>query len=169
MIYSFKNKHPQIDPTSIIFPGAIVTGDVFIGKNVGIWYNSVIRGDMSHVKIGDDTNIQDGSIIHTNTNLPTIIGKNVTIGHMAIIHAATIEDGALIGMGSIVLDGAMIEKEAMVAAGTLVPPNKVVESRTLVMGNPMKVVRLLTDHDIKSMKNNNLYYVSLLDEYKQSK
>jgi gamma-carbonic anhydrase len=166
MIYSFKNKNPQIDPTSIIFPGAIVTGDVKVGKNVGIWYNSVIRGDMSHVKIGDYTNIQDGSIIHTNTNLPTVIGNHVTVGHMAIIHAATIEDGALIGMGSIILDGAVIGKEAMVAAGTLVPPNKVIETRTLVMGNPMRVVRMLTDADIKSMKKNNAYYVSLLDDYK---
>jgi carbonic anhydrase/acetyltransferase-like protein (isoleucine patch superfamily) len=166
MIYAYKDKTPIIDASSKIFPGAIITGDVFIGKNVGVWYNSVIRGDMSFVKIGDNTNIQEGSIIHTNHDLPTHIGKNVTIGHMAIIHAATIEDGALIGMGSIILDGAIIRSEAMVAAGTLVPPNKVVESKTLVMGNPMKVVRTLSDQEIKSMKKNNAYYVNLLNDYR---
>jgi len=121
---------------------------------------------MSYVRIGDQTNIQEGTIIHTNKNLPTIIGKNVTIGHQAIIHAATIEDGALIGMGSIILDGAIIKKDAMVAAGTLVPPGKIVESKTLVMGNPMKVVRTLLDKDLESMKSNNAFYVNLLEDYR---
>lgn len=165
MVKSFKDKTPIIDQTSIIFPGSVVTGDVVIGKHVGVWYNSVIRGDMEYIRIGDYTNIQDGSIIHTNKGVPTNIGNHVTIGHMSIIHAATIEDGALIGMGSIILDGAVIQKEAMVAAGTVVPPGKIVESRTLVMGNPMKFVRILSETELNNMKSNCEFYVGLLEEY----
>ena len=165
MIQSFKNITPVIDHTSKVFPGAVVIGNVEIGKYVGVWYNSIIRGDMEAIKIGDYTNIQDGTVIHTNKGIPTMIGKYVTIGHQAIIHAATIEDGALIGMGSIILDGAVIHSEAMVAAGTVVPPGKVVESRTLVMGNPMKVVRKLTDMELESIKNNTEFYVNLLQHY----
>lgn len=166
MKLTYKNKLPNVDETAKIFPGAIIVGDVTIGKHVGVWYNSVIRGDMAEVTIGDETNIQEGSIIHTNINLPTHIGKSVTIGHMSIIHAATIMDEALIGMGSIILDGAIIKKQALVAAGTVVPPNKVVEERTLVMGNPMKVIRILRDDEIEAIKKNKDYYVKLLSEYK---
>ena len=165
MIKSFKDKTPIIDQSSVIFPGSVVTGDVEIGKHVGVWYNTVIRVDMEYIKIGDYTNIQDNSVIHTNKGIPTNIGKHVTIGHMSIIHAATIEDGALIGMGSIILDGAIIKSEAMVAAGTVVPPGKVVESRTLVMGNPMKTIRALTDIELESMRSNCEFYVNLLKEY----
>lgn len=169
MISPFKNINPKIDPSSLILPGAVVTGQVTIGKHVGIWYNSVVRGDMEYIKIGDYTNVQDGTIIHTNKGIPTNIGNHVTIGHMSIIHAATIEDHALIGMGSIILDGAIVKSHAMVAAGTLVPPGKVVESRTLVMGNPMKVVRTLTEKDIEDMKKNNEFYVQLINQYKNIK
>jgi gamma-carbonic anhydrase len=166
MIQSFKDKKPIIDETSIIFPGSVVTGDVKIGKHVGVWYNSVIRGDMEYIRIGDYTNIQDGTIIHTNKGIPTNIGNHVTIGHMSVIHAATIEDGALIGMGSIILDGAVIQKEAMVAAGTVVPPGKIVESKTLVMGNPMKFIRILSEDELNNMKSNSEFYVKLLEDYR---
>ncbi|PKK99114.1 MAG: gamma carbonic anhydrase family protein [Tenericutes bacterium HGW-Tenericutes-2] len=169
MILQFKDKMPIVDPTSIVFPGAVVTGDVVIGKHVGIWYNSVIRGDMEYIKIGDYTNIQDGTIIHTNKGIPTHIGNHVTIGHMSIIHAATIEDHALIGMGSIILDGAIVKSHAIVAAGTVVPPGKVVESKTLVMGNPMKFVRMVTEKEIEDIKKNNEFYVQLINEYKNNK
>ncbi len=164
MIKSYQTILPKIHPSSILFEGSIVIGDVTIKEKVGIWYNSVIRGDMAPIVIEEGTNIQDGTIIHTNTNLPTLIGKNVTIGHRCIIHAAIIHDRALIGMGSILLDGSVIESEAMVAAGTVVPPNKVVKSRTLVMGNPMKVMRTLTEHDLENMKKNNTYYMTLLSQ-----
>lgn len=168
MIISYLGIKPEIHHSSKIFAGSIIIGDVKIGEKVGVWYHCVIRGDMSFVKIGNHTNIQEGSIIHTNKNLPTKIGNHVTIGHQSIIHAATIEDGVLIGMGSIILDGAIIKSESIVAAGTLVPPGKIVESRTLVMGNPIKVVRKLTDEDVLKIYKNANDYVSLLNDYKDS-
>ena len=161
----YLDKTPKIDPSSKIFPGALVIGDVTVGKSVGIWYNAVLRGDMAKITIGDYTNIQDGVIVHTNTDLPTYIGSNVTVGHNAIIHAATVQDGALIGMGSIILDGAIVESEALVAAGCLVPPNKIVKSRTLVVGNPMKEVKTLSEKELEAIKNNKDVYVSLLNDY----
>lgn len=165
MIEKYMNKQPTIDPTAKIFANCSVIGDVSLGKHVGVWYNSVIRGDMAKVIIGDYTNIQDGTIIHTNVGMPTIIGKHVTVGHNAIIHAATVHDEALIGMGSIILDQAEIGKNALVAAGTVVPPGKVVPPKTLVMGNPMKVIRTLSDQEIKDILKNKDHYVRLLTDY----
>ena len=165
MIKTYKTHHPIIGKTSKVFEGAHVIGRVTIGEHVGVWFNAVIRGDMAEVTIGDRTNVQDQVVIHTNKNLPTHIGSDITIGHLACIHAATIKDGSLIGMGSIILDGAIVEEQAYVAAGTLVPPNKVVPAKTLVMGNPMKVVRALRDDELLSMKENALFYVNLIKDY----
>ncbi len=164
-IHSYQNKNPKIPNSSKVFAGAQVIGDVELGENVGIWFNSVLRGDMEKIIIKDNTNVQDGTVIHTDKNEPTIIGKNVTIGHKALIHAAHIEDGALIGMGSIILNGAMIEKEALVGAGCVVPPGKTVKARTLVVGNPAKAIKTLSDEDINKIKNNTQHYVELLHSY----
>ncbi len=165
MIHNYKDKHPSLDQTSHVFEGAQVIGDVSIGKNVSVWFNAVIRGDMDKVVIGDNTNIQDGTIIHTNTDMPTIIGRDVTVGHAAIIHAATVEDEALIGMGSIILDQAVIGKNALIAAGAVVPPGKKIPAKSLVVGNPMKIVRELSDEDIEAIKANKDTYVHLLRDY----
>jgi carbonic anhydrase/acetyltransferase-like protein (isoleucine patch superfamily) len=163
---NYLDKIPKVDKTAHIFEGAKVIGDVTIGAHVGVWYNSVLRGDMAPITIGDSTNIQDGTIIHTDTDAPTVIGNHVTVGHQAIIHAATVHDHALIGMGSIILDKAIIGAYALVAAGTVVPPGKKVPEKTLVMGNPMKIVRLLTDEEIQSIEKNKDRYVTLLSDYK---
>lgn len=165
MIESYNNMHPTIDKTAKIFANCSIIGNVTLGKHVGVWYNSVIRGDMAKVIIGDYTNIQDGTIIHTNVGMPTIIGNHVTVGHNAIIHAATVHDEALIGMGSIILDQAEVGKNALVAAGTVVPPGKVIPPKTLVMGNPMKVIRTLKDKEIEAILKNKDHYVRLLKEY----
>ncbi len=161
----YLDKEPKIAPTAKVFTGARVVGDVTLKDYVGVWYNAVLRGDMSEIIVGENTNIQDGVIVHTNTDLPTHIGKNVTIGHNAIVHAVTIEDGALIGMGSILLDGAVIGKNALVGAGCLVPPGKRVPERTLVVGNPMKIIKTLSDEEIASVHKNKDYYVRLLAKY----
>lgn len=165
MIQTYKGKTPHVSETASIFDGARVIGDVTLNDYVGVWYNAVIRGDMDRVVIGENTNIQDGAIIHTNTNMPTIIGKNVTVGHGAIIHAATVEDEALIGMGSIILDQAIVGKHALVAAGCVVPPGKKVPEKTLVVGNPMKIVKTLSDEDIRAILDNKDFYVQLLKDY----
>lgn len=156
---------PVIPQSSKIFDGAIVVGEVYLGEKVSVWYHAVIRGDMAKIVIGNNTNIQDNAVIHTNTDMPTLIGDNVTVGHGAIIHAATIEDNCLIGMGSIILDGAYIEQGAMVGAGCLVPPGKIVPKKHLAIGNPMKIVRELTEDEVASTLKNAEHYIQLMGEY----
>ncbi|MBN2503895.1 MAG: gamma carbonic anhydrase family protein [Bacilli bacterium] len=156
---------PKIHQSAKIFPGAQVIGDVTIEANVNIWFNAVIRGDMASIHIGENTNIQDSAIVHTDTLSPTYIGKNITVGHGAIIHACTVEDDALIGMGSIVLDNAIVKRGAMVAAGCLVPPGKVVPDYALVVGNPMRIVRQLTEAEIEANRENVRKYLHLMAEY----
>jgi len=160
----YLNYIPKLDKT-VINLGATITGDVVIDKDVNLWFNVSVRGDMESITIGEGTNIQDNAVIHVNTNSPTAIGKFVTVGHSAIVHAATVKDYALIGMGSIILDKAVVEEYAMVAAGTVVPPGKIVPSRHLVMGNPMRIVRELSDEEVKANIDNALYYIALSKEY----
>ena len=168
MLYPYLDKRPIVADDARVFPTAAVIGDVTLKSRVSIYFQCVVRGDMSPVFIDEDTNVQDGTIIHTDSNKPTRIGKRVTIGHAAIIHAATIEDDALIGMGAIVLDGAIIGKQAFVAAGTLVPPGKTVPPKTLAMGNPMKIVRTLDEDTLEAMRQNNAVYLDLLKDYHAS-
>ena len=157
---------PTIDPTAKIFENAVLSGDITVSRNVNIWFNASLRGDMAPIFIGENTNIQDNAVVHTNTGLPTYIGKNVTVGHGAIIHACTVEDDCLIGMGSIILDGAIIKKGALVGAGAVIPPNKVIPENTLVVGNPMRIVRELSVKEKEAMKLNKDYYLKLMAEYK---
>lgn len=163
----YLDRIPKIHPNAKIFETAIVIGDVTIEENCNIWFHATLRGDMAPIKIGSHTNIQDNAVIHTNIDLPTTIGKYVTVGHGAIVHAATIGDYALIGMGAILLDGAVVGDYAMVGAGCLVPPGKVVPPRTLVVGNPMKIVRELTNLEIDSNLRNTEYYLKLMNEYEE--
>lgn len=162
MDYSYvKDLRPRIDPSAVLCPTAVVTGEVTIGADASVWHHAVVRGDMAPVAIGAMTNVQDGAVIHTNTDLPTTIGARVTIGHLAIVHAATVEDDALVGMGAILLDGAVVGAGAMVAAGTVVPPRKVVPPRTLAIGNPMRIARDLTEAELAANRLNAERYVAL--------
>lgn len=161
----YQNIEPTIDPLARVFPSAIIVGDVTIYPGVNVWFHATIRGDMAKVTIGENTNIQDNAVVHTNIDQPTYIGKNVTVGHSAIIHAATVHDHALIGMGAIILDGAIVEKYAMVAAGCLVPPGKVVPERMLAIGNPMRIVRELREDEIIANQKNVEYYLGLVKKY----
>jgi len=165
IIEIYKDKSPKISKKAKIFKNAVIAGDVTLHDYVNVWYNVTIRGDMAPVTILENTNIQDNCIIHTNTDLPTHIGKNVTVGHGAIIHAATVKDNALIGMGSIVLDGAVIGEYSLVGAGCVVPPFKTVPPKTLVIGNPMKIIRELTAKEIKDIEENKDVYLKLMAEY----
>lgn len=155
----------KIAEHAIIIPGAIVVGDTHVSDLANIWFNATVRGDMASITIGKGTNIQDNAVIHTDTNLPTTIGEYVTIGHSAIVHAATVKDHALIGMGSVILNGAVIEARAMVAAGTIVPPGKVVPEGMLALGNPMRIVRPLTAEEIDANHKNALRYIELARSY----
>lgn len=155
----------NIDKTVFVADGAKVVGNVTIKKDASVWFNTVIRSDMAEVIIGERTNIQDLTVIHDSLGFPTIIGDDVTVGHNAIIHGATIGNGALIGMGSIILDGAKVGDNALVAAGCVVPPNKEVPARSLVVGNPMKIVKELSDKDIESILENKDHYLRLMHLY----
>ena len=165
-IIKYLDKTPTISSSAKVFESAVIAGDVTLKDNVNVWFNVTIRADMAPVVIGENTNIQDNTVIHTNLGLPTIIGKNVTVGHGAIIHASTVKDNALIGMGSIILDGAVVEEGALVGAGSVVPPNKVIPKNHLAIGNPIKIIRELSKEDLKGIALNKDYYLKLTSEYK---
>lgn len=142
---------PKIANSVFIADGSKVLGDVKIGEQSSVWYNSVIRGDLAKISIGKCTNIQDLAVIHVNENQPITIGDYVTVGHSAILHGCTIGRGSLVGMGSIILDNTVIGEETTIAAGSLVPGNKTFPPRVLLMGSPAKVVRELTETEIAAM------------------
>lgn len=158
-----------IDKTVFIADGARVLGDVEIGKNSSVWYNAVIRADLSDIKIGEGSNIQDNAVIHTSKNYGVTIGNNVTVGHGAIVHGCTIGNNVMIGMGAIVLNGAVIEENCIIGAGALVTQGKVIPAGSLVFGNPAKVVRSLTDSEIRSITDNAASYVEEAEHYKNNK
>ena len=164
---------PTLGERAYIDPAASVIGDVVLGDDVSVWPLTVIRGDVNFIRIGDRTNIQDGTVIHVSHDGPhaklggfaTRIGADVTIGHKAIIHACTIEDAVLIGMGAIVLDGAVVKKHGFVGAGALIAPGKVVGEGELWLGNPAKKVRMLSDAEIEALYYSAGHYVRLKDRY----
>ncbi len=152
MIISLGKITPKIDSTVYVGPGAMIIGNVAIGCESSIWFNTVLRGDNASIVVGSRTNIQDGSVLHVDSDAPLNIGDDVTVGHNAIIHGATIGNGALIGMGAIVMNHSEIGEEALIAAGSLVPQGKKVPPRTLFMGSPGKVIRELTDTDLEKIR-----------------
>jgi carbonic anhydrase/acetyltransferase-like protein (isoleucine patch superfamily) len=147
-----QSQKPEIAGSVYLADGCKITGDVTIGENSSVWYNSVIRGDRAKISIGRNTNIQDLVMIHTSKHQPVIIQDYVTIGHAAILHGCTIGQGSLVGMGAIVLDGAIISEETSIAAGALVPENKTYPPRVMLMGVPARVIRELTELEIASFR-----------------
>ncbi|PJN91588.1 gamma carbonic anhydrase [Bacillus sp. mrc49] len=152
MIYPFKGKEPQISESAYIAENAVVTGDVKIGDESSIWFNSVIRGDVAPTIIGKKVSIQDNSVLHQSPNNPLIIEDEVTIGHQVILHSCKIRKGALVGMGSIVLDAAEIGEGAFIGAGSLVPQGKVIPPNMLAFGRPAKVIREINAEDRQDME-----------------
>ncbi len=153
MIRPFRGKYPQIHPTAFIEESAQVIGDVIIGEQSSLWFNTVVRGDVFYIRIGDRTNIQDGTVVHvTNGTHATVLEDEVTVGHNVTLHGCHVERGCLIGMGSVVMDGARIGRESLVAAGALVAPGTQVPPRSLVIGVPAKVKRELTEEEIAGLK-----------------
>ena len=171
-IRSFKNITPVIGPSSYIDAAACVIGDVVIGEDSSVWPMVAIRGDVNIIRIGDRTNIQDGSVLHVTHKGPLSpegnalhIGSDVTIGHGAVIHACTIEDECLIGMGSVILDGAVIAKGAMVGAGSVVSPGKSLAGGYLYLGSPARQVRELNQKEQAFLAYSAQHYVNLKNEY----
>ena len=157
---------PTIGKDVFIAHNSIVIGDVEIGDDASIWFNVVIRADVEAIKIGKNTNIQDGSVIHvTKDRYSTKIGENVTIAHNVSLHGCTIEDFCLIGIGAVVLDNTVIGRNSIVAAGSVVPPNKVFPPNSLIMGNPGKVSRTTTKADTEIIVKNAERYLKYKDIY----
>ena len=141
----FLARKPQIHPDAFIAPSADIIGDVSVGQSSSVWYGCVLRADINRIAIGDRTNIQDGSIIHLADDFGVAVGDDVTVGHRALLHACTIADGVLVGMGAIVMDGAVIGEQSIVAAGALVTAGTQVPPASLVLGSPARIVRRLDE------------------------
>ena len=157
---------PKVARSAFIAANATLVGDVEIGENASIWFGVILRGDGPGIRVGEDSNLQDGTVVHVAARgLMTVVGKNVTVGHMALLHACEVQDGAFIGMNSTVLDGAVVESEAMVAAGALVTPGKVVRRGELWAGNPARKLRDLTDKDLETFRRISAGYVELARSY----
>ncbi|MBS4175942.1 gamma carbonic anhydrase [Lederbergia citrea] len=165
-IYPYNGKKPEIASSVFIADFVTVTGDVKIGEESSVWYNSVIRGDVAPTIIGRKVNIQDNSVLHQSPGNPLIIEDEATIGHQVILHSCVIRKKALIGMGSIILDGAEIGEGAFIGAGSLVPQGKTIPPNTLAFGRPAKVVRELTEEDIKDMERISREYTEKAQYYK---
>jgi len=148
LVLPYRGVRPRIAPDAFLAPTVCVIGDVEIGARANLWFGVVLRGDVAGIRVGENTNIQDGTVVHVSTNKPpTRIGANVTIGHMALIHACVLEDGCFVGMKASVADGAVVETGAMVAAGAMVTPGKRVKGGELWAGSPARCMRLLTEEE----------------------
>ena len=167
-VYSLGDKSPKFpnEGDYWIAPGAHVLGQVELGKNVGIWFGSVLRGDNDLIKIGDETNIQENTIIHVDPGCPVTIGRNCTIGHNAIIHGCTIGNNTLVGMGTIILNNAYIGNNCLVGAGSLITEGNTFPDKTLIMGSPAKVKRNLTEEEIEQNKLSANHYIDNFKEFK---
>lgn len=152
-LFPYKTLFPDIHNSVFLASGVKLIGDVKIGKNSSVWYNCVIRGDVHYVNIGEDTNVQDLSMLHvTNNKFPLNIGNKVTIGHSVKLHGCTIQDLSLIGIGAIILDGAIVEEYSLVAAGTVIKPGFIVPSGKMVAGVPGKIIRDLTKEEMEDFE-----------------
>ena len=169
MIRPYKTIVPKIDGSAFIAENAASIGDVDIGAGTGIWYGCVLRGDVNDIKIGKRTNIQDGTVIHTSLGVQgTYIGDDVTVGHMALLHACTIGNKAFIGMQSLIMDEVVVEDEAMVAAGSMVTPRKRIPRHQLWGGRPARYMRDMTAEEIDYLQISADRYAALAQEYKSS-
>ncbi len=174
-VRTYQGMSPKLGAKVFVDRSAVVIGDVEIGQDSSVWPLTVIRGDMHHVRIGERTSVQDGSVLHITHasdfnpgGYPLIIGDDVTIGHQAMLHGCTIQDRVLVGMGAIILDNVVVEQEVMIGAGSLVPPNKVLESGYLYVGSPVKQARPLTDKERAFLQKSADNYVQNKNDYLDS-
>lgn len=171
----FKGHHPVVPDSAYVDESAVVVGEVVLGENASIWPGAIVRGDVNHIHIGKDSNVQDLACLHVShkrdsdpDGAPLIIGERVTIGHQVTLHGCTIGDECLIGIGTIILDRAVVEPRVMIGAGSLVPPNKVLKSGHLYLGRPVKEVRPLTEEEIAHFAYSAQHYVRLMRAHQES-
>lgn len=166
MILKLDNIKPKIHENTFIANSADIIGNVEIFENVSIWFGAVLRGDVEKIVVGKNSNIQDNSTVHTDFGIPCIIGENVTVGHNVVLHSCNISDNVIIGMGSTILNGAKIAKNCLVGANSLVTHKLEYEEGMLILGNPAKIVRILTDEEIEHIVKNANHYVENAKRYK---
>ena len=166
MIRTLRGHSPRIADSAYIDSGAHVIGQVSIGANSSVWPSAVIRGDVDAIVIGEESSIQDGTVIHCDEGAPTVIGDRVTVGHLAMLHGCVVEDECVIGIGSIILNRARIGRGSVVAAGAVVPEGKAIPPGSMVMGVPGKVVRETTPEEQQRFRDNAQHYVDRAKEYR---
>lgn len=166
-VFPYLDREPRLGARVFVAPGAAVIGDVEVGDDVSIWFGAVVRGDVNRVRIGAETNLQDGAVVHvTHERHPTTIGKGVVVGHQAVLHGCTVEDGALVGIGARVLDGAVVEAGAQVGAGAVVAPGHRVPAGQLALGVPARPMRPLSPEESAEIAAIRDRYVELKERYR---
>ena len=168
MIYDFEKNVPNVHPDAWVAPNSTIIGKVKLEKNSSIWFNAVLRGDIELITIGENSNIQDGSVLHTDPGYPLSVGKGVTVGHMVMLHGCQISNDTLIGIGSIILNNAKIGKNCIIGAKALITENKEIPDNSLVIGSPGKVVREVTKEEKKAVFENTKHYQDNWKKYSKS-
>lgn len=165
MIYSIGDKRPQLGPGSWVAPNATVVGDVELQGGASIWFNAVVRGDCDRIVIGEASNVQDGAVLHTDAGIRLTLGRQVTVGHLAMLHGCSIGDGSLIGINAVILNNAVIGRECIIGANALIPEGKVIPDRSLVVGSPGKIVRQLSEAEVAGLYDSAHHYVHNAAEF----
>ena len=168
MFYDLKDKKLKNSGENWIAPNATIIGDVILEKNTSIWFNAVLRGDIENIYIGEGSNIQDGSVLHTDPGCPLKIGKNVTVGHLVMLHGCTIGDNSLIGIGAVILNNARIGKNCIIGAKALIAENKEIPDNSLVVGSPGRIIRKVTEDEKEAVLENTKHYQDNWKKYSKS-
>jgi len=165
MIYSLGTAVPQLLGNNYVAPNATIIGNVVLGRNANVWWNVVIRGDNDRITLGENVNIQDGSVLHTDEGVSLTLENDVSVGHMVMLHGCTVKEGSLIGIKAVVLNHAVIGRECLIGANSLIPEGKVIPDRSLVVGSPGRVVRQLSDDEVKMVRWISQHYVENAARY----
>ena len=168
MFYDLENKKAKNYGENWVAPNAHVIGDVTLEKNTSIWFNAVLRGDVENILIGEGSNVQDGSVLHTDPGYPLKVGKNVTIGHMVMLHGCTIGNNSLIGIGAVILNNAKIGNNCIIGAKALITENKDIPDNSLVVGSPGKIIRQVSEEEKKDILENTKHYQENWKKYSKS-
>lgn len=166
-IYRLGSKVPQVPLSAYVAPEAVVIGEVVLGEGANIWPGAVIRGDNVLIRVGRDTNVQEGAVLHSDPGLPLVVGDGVSIGHQAMLHGCSVGDGSLIGIQAVVMNNAVVGRECLVAAGALVPEGKAFDDRALVLGSPARMLRTLGDEEVAGLRFNAQDYVRRAAMYRR--
>lgn len=167
MIYSLGERIPQFRGDYWVADNATVIGSVILEHNVSVWFGAVLRGDNDIISVGENSNVQDGAVLHTDPGFRLSIGRNVIVGHLVMLHGCTIGDGSLIGIKSVIMNDAVIGKECLIGANALIPEGKVIPDRSLVLGSPGKVMRQLSDEDVARIREGSDLYVKKIKQYRE--